>query len=179
MAGVEIVTRTLAEDDVPELVTLLLANRAFLEPWDPIRADDYYSPAGQLDFLRDALAGHTTVPRVIVVDGRLAGRITVSNIVRGAFESCTIGYWVAQEHNGKGVATAAVADTVRFVFDDLRLHRVEAGTLVRNIGSQRVLERNGFIRYGLAPRYLRIAGRWQDHVLYQKLNPARENTVVE
>ncbi|HET6529083.1 MAG TPA: TetR/AcrR family transcriptional regulator [Actinoplanes sp.] len=56
-------TRTLAEDDVPELVALLLANRAFLEPWDPIRADDPYSAAGQLDFLRDALAGHTTVPR--------------------------------------------------------------------------------------------------------------------
>jgi ribosomal-protein-alanine N-acetyltransferase len=81
---------------------------------------------------------------------------------------------VAEDHNGKGVATAAVADTVRFAFDHLRLHRVEAGTLVHNAGSQRVLERNGFTRYGLAPRYLRIAGKWQDHVLFQKLNAALE-----
>ncbi len=49
---------------------------------------------------------------------------------------------------------------------------MEAGTLVHNLGSQRVLERNGFVRFGLAPQYLRIAGRWQDHVLFQVLNPA-------
>jgi ribosomal-protein-alanine N-acetyltransferase len=56
----------------------------------------------------------------------------------------------------------------------LRLHRAEAGTLVHNIGSQRVLERNGFARYGLAPKYLRIAGRWQDHVLFQRINESNE-----
>ena len=56
-------------------------------------------------------------------------------------------------------------------FGDLRLHRVEAGTLLHNAGSQRVLERNGFVRYGVAPAYLNIAGSWQDHALYQVLNP--------
>jgi ribosomal-protein-alanine N-acetyltransferase len=49
------------------------------------------------------------------------------------------------------------------------LHRIQAGTLLHNIGSQRVLERNGFVRYGLAPAYLNIAGKWQDHILYQVL----------
>jgi len=167
---VQISTRPLSEDDVPELVTVLLANRAFLEPWDPIRDDDYYTAEGQLDFLRTARAGTTTFPMVIVADGRIAGRITLNNLVRGAFQSCSLGYWVAQDLNGKGVATAAVGDAVRYAFGDLGLHRVEAGTLVHNIGSQRVLERNGFTRYGLAPRYLRIAGQWQDHVLFQRLN---------
>ena len=166
----QIVTRILEEDDVPELVEVLLANRAFLEPWDPIREDDYYTAAGQLDFLRTARAGSTTIPMVIVVDGRIGGRITLNNLVRGAFQSCTLGYWVARELNGKGVATAAVGHAVRHAFGALGLHRVEAGTLVHNTGSQRVLERNGFARYGLAPRYLWIAGRWQDHVLFQKLN---------
>jgi ribosomal-protein-alanine N-acetyltransferase len=61
---------------------------------------------------------------------------------------------------------------LRLAFGELHLHRVEAGTLVHNAASQRVLERNGFVRYGLAPQYLRIAGRWQDHVLFQVLNPA-------
>jgi ribosomal-protein-alanine N-acetyltransferase len=55
-------------------------------------------------------------------------------------------------------------------FDTLGLHRLEAGTLVRNVRSQRVLEKNGFVRFGLAPRFLRIAGQWQDHVLFQLLN---------
>jgi ribosomal-protein-alanine N-acetyltransferase len=167
---VEIVTRALEEDDIPELVRVLLANRAFLEPWDPIREDDYYTVEGQLDFLRTARAGSTTIPMVIVVDGRIGGRITLNNLVRGAFQSCSLGYWVAQDLNGKGVATAAVGHAVRHAFGELGLHRVEAGTLVHNTGSQRVLERNGFTRYGLAPRYLWIAGRWQDHVLFQKLN---------
>ena len=163
-------TRVLEEDDIGELVRVLLANRAFLEPWDPIREDDYYSAAGQLDFLRTARAGTTAIAMVIVVDGRIGGRITLNNVVRGAFQSCSLGYWVARDLNGKGVATAAVGHAVRHAFGALGLHRVEAGTLVHNTGSQRVLERNGFARYGLAPRYLRIAGRWQDHVLYQRLN---------
>lgn len=166
----EIATRALAEDDIPELTALLRANRAFLQPWDPIRADDYFTEAGQLDYLRSARSRDTTVPLVILVDGRIGGRITLNNIVRGPFESCGLGYWVAAEHNGKGVATAAVGDAVRYAFRELRLHRAEAGTLVHNVGSQRVLERNGFVRYGLAPKYLRIAGRWQDHVLFQRIN---------
>ena len=60
---------------------------------------------------------------------------------------------------------------VQLAFGELRLHRVKAGTLLHNVGSQRVLERNGFVRFGVAPSYLKIAGRWQDHALYQLLNP--------
>lgn len=72
--------------------------------------------------------------------------------------------------NGRGVATAAVGATVELAFHQLQLHRLQAGTLVHNAASQRVLERNGFVRFGLAPGYLHIAGRWQDHVLFQRLN---------
>ncbi|SFP87133.1 Acetyltransferase (GNAT) domain-containing protein [Geodermatophilus dictyosporus] len=74
--------------------------------------------------------------------------------------------------DGRGHASAAVGRMVRTAFEELGLHRVEAGTLVHNAGSQRVLARNGFTRYGLAPSYLRIAGRWQDHELFQPLDPA-------
>ena len=58
---------------------------------------------------------------------------------------------------------------MRLAFHELGLHRLQADTLVHNAASQRVLARNGFTRIGLAPRYLRIAGRWQDHVLHQRL----------
>lgn len=109
------------------------------------------------------------LPPAIVEDGLLVGRITVSDIVRGPFLSAHLGYWVAQTSNGRGVATAAVGATVTMAFDDLGLHRLQAGTLVHNTVSQRVLARNGFVRIGLAPAYLRIAGRWQDHVLFQRV----------
>jgi ribosomal-protein-alanine N-acetyltransferase len=93
--------------------------------------------------------------------------VTLTNITRGPFLSCSLGYWVSEKSNGRGVATQAVARIARLAFDEFALHRIEAGTLVHNAGSQRVLERNGFQRYGLAPRYLKIAGEWRDHVLFQ------------
>ena len=165
--------RLVAIDDAPALAELLSANREFLAPWQPIRAEDYFTPDGQREAIDNALIEYErgiTVPNVILSDGGVVGCVTLSNIVRGAFQSCNLGYWVDAEHNGRGLGTAAVRESVDLAFGPLGLHRVEAGTLRHNIGSQRVLERNGFIRFGTAPAYLRIAGRWQDHVLYQTLN---------
>jgi ribosomal-protein-alanine N-acetyltransferase len=101
----------------------------------------------------------------------VVGRVTLSTIVRGPFQSCSVGYWLAREATGRGLATAAVREIQRVAFDELGLHRVEAATLVHNTASQRVLQRNGFTRFGLAPKYLRIAGEWQDHLVFQALNP--------
>lgn len=78
---------------------------------------------------------------------------------------------VSEHANGRGIATAAVREMTALAFDDLGLHRVEAATLTHNVRSQRVLEQSGFVRFGLAPTYLMIAGSWQDHVLFHLLNP--------
>ena len=169
------VTRLIALDDAPALAKLLQANRDFLAPWDPVHGDDFFTEAGQLAEVRGSLSQYrqgTRLPRVIVGEsGAVAGRINLNNIVRGAFQSGSLGYWVSAAENGRGLATAAVREVVQLAFRDLRLHRVEAGTLLHNVRSQRVLERNGFTRFGVAPGYIKIAGRWQDHVLYQLLNP--------
>ena len=98
----------------------------------------------------------------------MAGCITLNGIVRGPLLSGTLGYWIARRYTRRGLASAAVAHVVRTAFDELGPHRVEAGTLVDDTASQRVLARNGFERFGLPPRYLRIAGRWPDHVLFQR-----------
>ena len=168
------VTRLISLDDAAALAKLVQANRDFLAPWDPVRGDGYFTEAGQFADIQGSLSQYRQgikLPHVILDEsGTLAGRINLNNIVRGAFQSGSLGYWVSAAENGRGLATAAVRDMVRLAFGELRLHRVEAGTLVHNAGSQRVLERNGFVRYGLAPRYLKIADRWQDHVLYQLLN---------
>jgi ribosomal-protein-alanine N-acetyltransferase len=89
--------------------------------------------------------------------------------VHGFFRSANVGYWVARDRQNRGLATSAVADVVRHAFDELELHRVEAGTLVDNIASQRVLEKNGFTRIGVARKYLLIAGVWRDHVLFERI----------
>ena len=168
-------TRLVRVDDASRLAELLRDNRAFLAPWEPIRPEAFFTAEGQRRVIEDALTGYgrgVTIPRVIISEQRIVGRITLSNVVRGAFLSGNLGYWVAAAHNGRGLATAAVGEIREAAFGRLGLHRIEAGTLPHNEASQRVLQRNGFERIGLARRYLRIAGRWEDHVLYQVLNAA-------
>jgi [ribosomal protein S5]-alanine N-acetyltransferase len=169
-------TRLIAVADAPALAELLRANRDFLAPWDPIRPEHYFTADGQRAAIDDVLVRHSqgsVLPHVIVDgDDRVVGRITLNGIVRGPFQSCSMGYWVSAADNGRGLATAAVREMIGIAFGELGLHRIQAETLPHNVRSQRVLERNGFVRIGMAPQYLRIAGEWQDHLLYQVVNPA-------
>lgn len=168
------VTRLVTLADVPALAELARVNRDFLAPWDPARSEYYFTDEGQQELVTDALARHaqgTALPHVILNEaGQVAGRITLNGIVRGPFQSCSVGYWVSAADNGRGLASAALGHVTRVAFRELGLHRVQAETLLHNTRSQRVLERNGFTRIGMAPQYLRIAGRWQDHYLYQLLS---------
>ncbi len=168
-------SRLITPDDAPALAELLRSSRDFLAPWEPIRGEDYFTVEGQRGDIDVSLDRHRqggALPHVILdEDGRVVGRITLNGIVRGAFQSCSVGYWLAEAHTGRGLATAAVRHITTVAFEELGLHRVQAETLEHNVRSQRVLDRNGFVRYGLAPKYLKIAGRWQDCVMYQVLNP--------
>jgi ribosomal-protein-alanine N-acetyltransferase len=170
--GVPVTTRLITRDDVPALVELMRANRDFLAPWEPLRTDEFFTLEHQDTATAQALEQYemgTMVPHVIVDDGDIVGRITLNNIVRGPLQSTKLGSWVASAANGRGVATAAVAAILPIAFDELGLHRVAAATLLHNVASQRVLERSGFVRFGVAPRYLQIQGKYQDHALYQRL----------
>ena len=167
------VTRVVSMDDAEALTSLLRANREFLAPWEPLREDGYFTVEAQRQILAgqlEAFAREATVPLVIVDGGRLAGRITVNGITRGAFQSASIGYWVSRACNGRGLASAAVAEVIEIAFRKLRLHRLQAETLLHNVASQRVLTRNGFRPFAVAPSYLQIAGEWQDFVLFQAIN---------
>ncbi len=96
----------------------------------------------------------------------LVGGLTLCNVRRGVTQACTLGYWVGAPYARQGYMTAAVRAVVPFVFDSLELHRLEAACLLANAASIRLLEKTGFTREGVARRYLRINGAWQDHLLY-------------
>lgn len=149
--------------DAPALAALYAANRDFLAPFNPEKPDEFYTEEGQRSRLARSIGTYA-----ILDDGGIVGTLGISNVVLGALCSANVGYWVDRAHNGKGLATRAVAAALEIAFGELGLHRLEAGTLVDNLGSQRVLERNGFERIGVAPRYLLIGGEWRDHVLYQR-----------
>ncbi|MGN6742185.1 MAG: GNAT family N-acetyltransferase [Amnibacterium sp.] len=171
-------TRALTAGDAAALAALHTANRDFLAPYDPVRPAEWFTEAGQAEVVAGLLAraeAGTVLPRVILdPDGAVAGRITLTGIEHGPYRNARVGYWVARDANGRGLATAAVAEVLGLAFGALGLHRVEASTLVDNLRSQAVLTRNGFTRIGLAPRYLHIAGEWRDHLLFQRLADDRD-----
>jgi ribosomal-protein-alanine N-acetyltransferase len=175
-------TRPLTVDDAPALAALLAENRTFLAPWQPIRSDAYFTPEGQQGAVATSLqqqASGLAVPLVIHDDaGAVVGTVTLQSIIRGAFQSCSVGYWIAESAQGRGLATSAVREAVALAFGNLRLHRVQAETLTENPRSQRLLERLGFAEYGRAQSYMHIAGGWRDNVLYQLITPTPGRVVV-
>ena len=168
----QVTVRVVGPDDASAVAALVVRSRAALAPWEPVRPDSYFTVEGQRAALAEARLRYERgedYPGLVLVGGEPAGRMNLNNIVRGASQSATLGYWVDVDHQGRGVATAAVRTVLAVAFSELGLHRVEAGTLVHNHASRRVLANNGFTEIGLAPRSVRIAGRWQDHVLHQRL----------
>jgi [ribosomal protein S5]-alanine N-acetyltransferase len=102
-------------------------------------------------------------------DGALVGGLGLSNIRRGVAQAASLGYWIGAPHVRCGHMTDAVKACLPFAFATLGLHRLEAACLPHNAPSRRVLEKVGFGREGLARRYLKINGVWQDHDLFALL----------
>ncbi|MBE9373927.1 GNAT family N-acetyltransferase [Saccharopolyspora sp. HNM0983] len=149
-----------------------LRDRAYLQQWEPSAVGGWNErntpgawPA-QWAALRGMARRGQALPFTITVDGEFAGQLTVGNIVRGALRSGWIGYWVAADRAGGGVATAAVALAQDHGFGPAGLHRLEATVRPENAASIRVLEKTGFRREGLFERYLDVAGAWRDHYVY-------------
>jgi len=149
-------------------------SRNFLTPWEPIwPSDDLTRAAFRRRVRRHAeeMARDEAFPFLIfrARDKALVGGLTVGQIRRGVAQAATIGYWVGVNYAGQGYMSRALRAAVAYSFQTLRLHRVEAACLPTNAASIRVLESAGFRREGLARSYLRINGRWQDHLLFAVL----------
>jgi [ribosomal protein S5]-alanine N-acetyltransferase len=146
-------------------------NREHLAPWDPDRPESFWTDAGQqTDVERQLRAAEEgrTFSHLLWHGEVVVGRGMITNIVRAHMRSAVVGYWVDHEHQGRGLATAFTAFLVQEA-TEIGLHRLEAGTMVDNVASQRVLERSGFTRIGVAEKLLYIQGEWRDHVLFQRI----------
>lgn len=170
-----LVMRPPAMADYAAWARLRAQSRHHLTRWEPAWSNDELSRAAfrrrirvhQRD-LRDDHGYAFFIFRAI--DEELVGGLTMSNVRRGVTQSAARGYWTGEMYAGQGYMSEAVRMAADFAFDSLRLHRLEAACLPSNAASMRVLDKNGFIREGLARRYLKIAGEWQDHFLYALLS---------
>jgi ribosomal-protein-alanine N-acetyltransferase len=164
--------RIVTLDDAAALADAQSRSREHLRPWEPVRDEKWFTPVGQVERLTFQLERYKNglvVPWVLVSGDRIVGGITLSDLVHGPFRSAALGYWLAVDAVGRGLATQAVQTVADIADTELKLHRIEASTLTGNTASQRVLARTGFEQIGMAPTYLHIDGRWQDCNLYQKI----------
>lgn len=160
--------------DYPAWAELRAQSRDFLTPWEPAWTSSELTRASfrrRLKYyardLREDLGYAFFVFRN--EDDALVGGLTLSNIRRGVTQACTLGYWVGAPFSRQGYMSGALNAVIPYAFDNLRLHRIEAACLPHNEASIRLLERAGFLREGLARRYLKINGVWQDHITFALL----------
>jgi len=147
-----------------------LRNRDAFEEWEPVATEGFFTLPHQLalrEMARAEANAGLAQRYAVVVGGAVGGRVTLSNIVRGAAQCAHLGYAVDAALWGRGVATAGVRLVLHEAFTSLQLHRVEAAVMPHNVRSIRVVEKCGFVLVGLSPRHLRIAGEWRDHLLYE------------
>ncbi|MDA2894241.1 GNAT family protein [Mycolicibacterium sp. BiH015] len=157
--------------DAAQWSRIRLADRAHLEPWEPsaemnweLRHSVSAWPSVCSGLRSEARKGRM-LPYAIELDGQFAGQLTIGNVTHGALRSAWIGYWVASESTGGGVATAALALGLDHCFGPVMLHRVEATVRPENGASRAVLAKAGFREEGLLKRYLDVDGAWRDHLL--------------
>ena len=171
LVGPRVILRPLQRQDEKQWAEIREVSRSFLERWEPKWPSDATSPAAFRRRLKRFSAewrDGTTYSFLIFnrSDDRLCGGITLSNIRRRVAQSGSVGYWVGAPYARKGVMSEAVQLLLNFSFDTLGLHRIEAACLPSNGPSRGLLEKSGFVQEGLARKFLRIDGMWQDHVCY-------------
>ena len=169
-----LVCRLLEPHEAPLMCAFRKENKTHLEEWEPLRKPAFFTESfwqAQLRVqLRDFREGVSTNFCILDRDEvSIVGVCNYTNIVRGTFQSCQLGYAVSKRHEGQGLMEEALLQTNDFIFSELGLHRIMAAYLPHNHRSGSLLSKLGFKKEGFAERYLKINGVWEDHVLTSKI----------
>jgi ribosomal-protein-serine acetyltransferase len=162
--------RILEEQDAEELHALVERNRDYLAEWMPWAADQTFERT--LNFIRTTVRRHAEnngFELALVLDGRIIGALGLSS-VDWVSRATSIGYWLDEEHRGRGLMTRAVQALVEHAFAEMGLHRVEIRAAEENHRSRAIPERLGFEREGVLREAERVGGRYHDLVVYGKIS---------
>lgn len=151
-------------------------NRAHLSKWEPIRTEDYFTDESvkkRLEVSFNNFKSGSAIPFIGLNKSRtkIICACHFSNIIKGIFQACHMGYSVSVEEEGKGLMFEMLQASIDYVFSEVELHRIMANYIPTNKRSEKLLTKLGFKKEGVAESYLKIAGSWQDHVLTSKINP--------
>ncbi|MCX7951589.1 MAG: GNAT family N-acetyltransferase [Clostridiales bacterium] len=153
-----------------------IRNKDFLKEWEPLKDDIFYTNEYHEELLDMELRNIEKKKQLRFwifkknEENKIIGTINFSNIVWGSFLSCYLGYKLDKDEINKGYMTEALKKAIEIIFDDYKLHRIEANIMPKNKPSFRVVEKLGFYNEGLAYKYLKINGKWEDHIHMVLLN---------
>ncbi|MEM0995761.1 MAG: GNAT family N-acetyltransferase [Bacteroidota bacterium] len=172
LSTTRLIVRPQNQEMLDELVAYLARNREFHRPWAPLHPEAWYARAEQARRLLKSQVdaregrGYRFWYATQAKPNRMIGHASLSSVVRGAFQSCHLGYSQDQTACGQGYMTEALKAILHFAFEEVGLHRVEANVVPQNQASRGVLERLSFVQEGAARRFLKINGGWEDHLRF-------------
>lgn len=174
--GEKIYIRFLEESDAEALYELQVRNKSFFEKFLTTRKSDFYTLESQQELIKESILKREKDEKYVFgifekATNELIGNVSLSEVLRGPLQSCFIGYYLNFLHNGKGYMTEAVRLAVKFAFNEIHLHRIEAGVMPHNLPSMKVLEKSGFHKEGIAQKNVLINSKWEDHQVLAILSP--------
>jgi ribosomal-protein-alanine N-acetyltransferase len=161
----DITLRLLKRRDAHAIEELMRANRDWLRPWTatfPGSSRPIHVPSMVRALVADTREG-IGIGLALEWRGQIVGQVNVANILHGAVQSASIGYWISQSAAGNSIIPRAVALTIDYLFRVVNLHRIEIEIRPENAASLRVVEKLGLREEGLKLRHIHIDGEWRDH----------------
>ncbi|WP_320047920.1 GNAT family N-acetyltransferase [uncultured Ilyobacter sp.] len=171
--------KVLGEEAVSEVAEYYKKNREFFKRWESSKRDDFFSESYLKMLLRleqEEIENGNRMKLWIFnrENNKIIGFLNFGNIIRGAFDSCFLGYKLDKDETGKGYMTEALKEGMAFYFDVMKLHRIEVNLMPQNVLGIKTIERVGFIKEGISEKYLKINGKWEDHIHYVMLKERYE-----
>jgi [ribosomal protein S5]-alanine N-acetyltransferase len=172
-----LVLRLGTDADIPAILRFYAENGEFLKPWEPLRPPGFGSEAfwtARLATAREEYQRRRAIRFFLFErdpDNEVSGTVSFTRFVGEPFHACNLGYSLARRAEGTGRMREALETAIAHVFEVHGVHRIQANYMPHNRRSGNLLRRLGFSVEGYARDYLRIDGRWEDHVLTSLTNP--------
>lgn len=175
LVGGRVLLRPLRPQDFGAWRAVRIASTDWLRPWEPEPEPGAPDPVADSDSFRGRCGAWERQRQFdsaygfglfLVDDEEFVGEVSLGSVQRGPFQSASIGYWIDRGHAGQGLVPEGVALILRYGFDELGLHRMEAAIVPRNRASRRVAEKLALREEGTARGFLQIGGVYEDHVRY-------------
>ncbi|RLQ94624.1 GNAT family N-acetyltransferase [Falsibacillus albus] len=171
LVGNDIFIRFFKDGDAEDLLDFHVRNGELIQKYSPTFADGYFTLESKRQYIHNSMKLREEDKQysfgIFLKDNEtLIGDVSLYRVSRGSLQRSLIGYSLDHQYTGKGYATEAVSLAVYFAFNELNLHRVDAGVMLSNIGSMRVLEKAGFHKEGIERKGVKINGQWEDHQIF-------------